>query len=183
MSQAKKTSTAKKNTKKHNQKPKRHLIRNLVGLGVVGTITTTAATVAGAWGAWQYVKAEAHNRRRHTSAFNKVVTANRYCGLVHRSGDEFTLTTASATYHVVDPLAIIDSIAKQHAQNRREAQHNKPSSQDKKNIPAVNDYYDINVCVVAELSQKGHYGYLGHLDYQLTIVEAAEPSIQDLKLR
>lgn len=147
---------------KKPHKPKHHLIRNAIGLGLLGTVTTATATVLGAWGAWQYVKVEADNRRRHTSDFNNVVTANTYHGRVHRANQNMTLTTATMTYHVVDPFAILDKLAKAHAETLK----NDPSS----HSTPLNGNDDFVVTVLAELSQKGRYGYLGHLDYQLTIV-------------
>ena len=156
-------------------KPKRHTLRNIVGLSVVGGTAAVGATVAGIWGGWQYVKAEAKNRRRHTPAFNKLVTANTYCGTVHKDGERFTLTTAGGTYHIVDPLAVIDKIA--HAQLEK-AKHDKTQHKPQVSRYQPNDrpsaYYDVPVCVVGDLSQKGRYGYLGQQDYQLTVVEAAD---------
>lgn len=148
--------------KKHGKKKSRHLVRKAIGLGLLGTATTATVAVGGAWSAWQYVKAEATNRRRHTPEFNNIVTANTYCGMVHKNADEFTLTTASKTYHVIDKLAIIEKLAKE---RNAELAKDKATKDQK-----VSDYYDFEVSVLAELSPKGRYGYLGHLDYQLNIV-------------
>lgn len=151
-----------KSCQKIQKKPKRHFIRNAIGLGLLGTVTTVTATAVGAWGAWQYIKLDATSRRRHTPEFDNVITANTYCGMVHKQGDDFTLTTAAKTYHVIDKLAIIEKLAKDY---RDELAHDKATKHQK-----VSDYYDFEVCVLAELSEKGKYGYLGHLDYQLNIV-------------
>ncbi len=159
---------------KKSKKPKHHRLRKVIGWGVLGAATTAAASaiagVVGGWTAWQYVKVEATNRRRHTPEFNTVITANTYCGMVHKDNHNFTLTTAAKTYHVIDKLAIIEKLAKERAETLAK---NKPK--DKKSPHSnVSDYYDFEVCVLAELSEKGRYGYLGHLDYQLTIVGVPE---------
>lgn len=152
--------------KKTKQKPKRHFIRKAIGLGLLGTATAVTTTAVGAWGAWQYAKAAATHRRRHTADFNNIVTANTYRGMVHKDSHSFTLTTATMTYHVLDPFAIVDKLAKDHAEQLKQNFNT--------DTQTISDYYDFEVTVLAELSQKGHYGYLGHLDYQLTIVGVPE---------
>lgn len=155
--------------------PKRHRLRQLVGLGVVGSAAAVGATVAGVWGGWHYMKAQAQHRRDHTAGFNKLVTANTYHGLIHKDGDELTLTTAGGSYHVLDPLAIIDKIAKARlASADKEKVAHKPQVSRYDNLDRPNRYYDLPVSIMAEVSQKGRYGHLGRFDYQLTVVEAAD---------
>lgn len=160
--------------KRKAKKTKRHLIRKAIGLGLLGTATAVTTTAVGAWGAWQYAKAERHNRRRNHPLFDKVITANRYCGQVHKDERGMTLTTPSATYHLLDPLSIVDGLVKARSEQAKADKKDDPSLK-------ISDYdntvYDIEVCVLGELSKKGRYGYLGHLPYQLTIVGVVDEAV------
>lgn len=147
------------NSKNPAKKPKkkRHILRKVVGAAAIGTVATTAMTAAGAVATWQYLTHQTRHRRSNLEVYDDVITARPYQGRVHRDAQTFTLTTAAKTYHVLDPLAIIDTLVKE---------------QDN-----TSDYYDCHVCVLAEVSPKGRYGYLGHLDYQLTVTGRCEDGV------
>lgn len=80
----------------------------------------------------------------------KTITPQSYTGLVHKSLEIFTFTTPAMTYHVADPSNLLDELAKEQG--------------------ITTPFYDIDTCVRGVLSEKGQYGHLGHLDYQLNIV-------------
>lgn len=78
------------------------------------------------------------------------VKPQSYTGVVHKSLEIYTFTTPAMTYHIADPSQFIDEIAKEQG--------------------ITSPFYDIETCVRGVLSPKGHYGHLGHLDYQLNVV-------------
>lgn len=155
--------------KKNHNKPKkqatkrsRHPIaKTLLGLtafGVGAGVATTAAVIGGAVAGVRYIKRQMHDRRAPLRDFRGLEATNLYRGRAHRDAHSFTLTTPSKTYALDDPMAIIDHLA-------REQGIDTP-------------FYDIEVCVFARVSRKGKFGYLGHLDYELTVVGRPKGDIQ-----
>ncbi|WP_290000396.1 hypothetical protein [Faucicola atlantae] len=155
----KKTTT---NPKSRVTKRSRHPIaKTLLGLtafGVGAGVATTAAVIGGAVAGVRYIKRQMHDRRAPLRDFRGLEATNLYRGRAHRDAHSFTLTTPSKTYALDDPMAIIDHLA-------REQGIDTP-------------FYDIEVCVFARVSRKGKFGYLGHLDYELTVVGRPQGDIQ-----
>lgn len=89
------------------------------------------------------------------------VKPQSYTGMVHKSLEIYTFTTAAMTYHVSDPSQFIDEIAKEQG--------------------ITSAFYDLKTCVRGVLSPKGQYGNLGHLDYQLNVVGRCDDYDYDKK--
>ena len=136
---------------------KRHPLRTLAKIAVAGTAGTVTLTALGVVGAWQYIKFEAKNRRDHTPGYENAINIHEFRGRVHHDAHNFTLATPSMTYHLHDPHAVIAELAK---------------AADKHTL---ND--DFEICIKAEVSPKGHYGYLGHLDYMLTVISPCDSNL------
>lgn len=162
---ANKQSKAAKHTKRKPRK-KRHLFAKVVGVGVTATAATGATAVLGSYGAWQYAKQQFNTRRLYTPAFSGVITPQRFTGKVQKVGDHLTFVTEGATYALVDPLLRIPSL---YQSNKTPTQGNAA-----KQHKLMDQVHCDEMTIIAELSEKGHYGYLGHLDYQLTVVETAD---------
>lgn len=118
---------------------------------------TFLAMVVTSGATWLLAKANSQALRDTTQPIADSVKNNitdikpqNYIGLVHKSLETFTFTTAAMTYHVADPSNYLDEIAKQQG--------------------IESPFYDLETCVQGILSPKGQYGHLGHLDYQLNIV-------------
>ena len=147
---------------RHQHKRSRHpILKTVLGLaafGIGASVATTAAVVGGTVAGVKYVKHQMHRRRAPLRDFRGLEATNLYRGRVHRDAQTFTLTTTSKTYAIDDPMAVIDRLAQQ--QGIRTA------------------FYDFDARVLARVSRKGKYGYLGHLDYELTVVGLPEGDIQ-----
>lgn len=143
--------------KKSTKQQKSSILKKLTTLTLLGTATSTAISIFGAVSAWQYLKYQQHHRRQNL-VNNPEIVANRYQGTIHKHNQYVTLTTQSMSYAILDPLGVVEALAKE------------------QNI--VNEYYDFDICVVGEVSQKGQFGYLGQMDYQLTITGRCDDSLQ-----
>ncbi|WP_019519762.1 hypothetical protein [Faucicola boevrei] len=142
-------------TKTEEKKSKFNLL-TLVKVGLVTTTTATTATAIGIFGTYQYFKRHTKQRSEHTALVDQQITAQRYHGRIHKIGNNATFSNQSATYHLYDPMSIIDDLAKQAGVK----------------ATTDNQVLDFETEFMAELSPKGHYGMLGHHDYQLTILKA-----------
>lgn len=151
--------------RKPNRQKKRHALPKLLGLAAAATVTTGVVGVAGAFGAWQYAKQQHQTRRKHTQGFHGEIGAKRYVGQVHKVGNYLTLVTDGASYDIYDPLFKLDTLY------QADKTPSDSGSQCKKLIDNV---HCDHVCISAELSQKGRYGYLGRLDYQLTVIDLCD---------
>ncbi|BFL69108.1 hypothetical protein SKB0120_01700 [Moraxella osloensis] len=155
--------------KQKNTAKKRHVVAKLIGVGVTATAATGVTAVLGSYGAWQYAKQQYRARRLYTPAFSGVVTNQHFKGKVHKVGEYLTFVTDGATYALNDPLLRIQSLY----QSNKTPTDNQASHQTK----LIDRVHCDDVTIVAELSEKGHYGYLGHLDYQLTVVDTADDAM------
>ena len=156
--------------KQKNTAKKRHVVAKLIGVGVTAATAATGTTaVLGSYGAWQYAKQQYKARRLYTPAFSGVVTNQHFKGKVHKVGEYLTFVTDGATYALNDPLLRIQSLY----QSNKTPTDNQASHQTK----LMDQVHCDDVTIVAELSEKGHYGYLGHLDYQLTVVDTADDAM------
>lgn len=162
------TSKQKQAARKSKRKPrsKGRFFAKAVGVGMTAIAATGATVVLGSYGAWQYAKQQYKTRRLHTPAFNGVVTHQHFTGRVHKVGDYLTFVTDGATYALNDPLLRITSLY----------QSNKTPTKDNADTQSklIDQVHCDDISIIAELSEKGHYGYLGHLDYQLTVIETAD---------
>lgn len=154
---------------KPQPKKKRHIFAKLVGVGITATAATGATAVLGSYGAWQYAKQQFKTRRLYTPAFSGVITPQRFTGKVQKVGEQLTFVTEGATYALEDPLLRIQSL---YQANKTPAEGNVA-----KQRKLMDQVHCDEISIIAELSEKGHYGYLGHLDYQLTVVETADHQI------
>lgn len=147
-----------KSIKNNQQKPKKsaRIWQKLAGLTLLGTATATAISAIGAVSAWRYFNMQ-HQHRRQMLSNNPKVVVKCYQGKIYQQYQYLVLTTASTSYAIHDPFGVIDSLAKEQQ--------------------ITDKHYNFEVCVMGEVSQKGQYGYLGQLDYQLTITGRCDDSL------
>ncbi len=114
-------------------------------------IFTLITSVGSLWLTWQIMKIKAQARRIDIFSTEISEKPLSYSGQVHKNSHFFTLTTPAKTYHLYDPYAILDTIAKQQG--------------------FTDNNYSFTTCIQAIRSPKGNYGYLGQFDYQLTVTK------------
>lgn len=142
--------TQQKTTKSSN------ILRKLTGLALLGTATTTALSALGAVTVWRYFNHQ-HQHRRQIIPSHQEIVAKCYQGKIYQQYQYLVLTTQSMSYAIYDPLGIIDNLAKEQQ--------------------ITDKHYNFEVCLMGEVSQKGQYGYLGQLDYQLTITGRCDHNV------
>ncbi|MFW2177450.1 MULTISPECIES: hypothetical protein [unclassified Moraxella] len=154
---AKKSQDKQNSDKKPDKKPS--LLWRVAKWSALATATTGAVTTLGVVGGWHYLKSDAKHRRQHLQGYHNEVSVQSYCGRIEKTPNGLTLVTDATSYHLHDPMAIIDDLAKEAGITQAPRQK----------------VYHFDGCVMATISPKGHYGYLGHLPYQLTVVEPYSP--------
>ncbi|ELA09478.1 hypothetical protein MOMA_03710 [Moraxella macacae 0408225] len=141
-----------------NPKTSKSALLALAKFGLIATTTATTATVIGVFATYQYFQHQTKQRRNYTVLADHQIHAQRYHGHIQKIGNNATFSNQSATYHLYDPMSVIDDLAKQAGVQ----------------TTPDNQVLDFEAEFIAELSQKGHYGTLGHHDYQLTVLKSVK---------